>query len=258
MNQIPISIGPLQIHTLWLLVGTGIITSMMMLHRISLKSRTKIKVIFNHIFFIAVWALVSARIIYIATNWQLYSLRPITHIFYIWDHGLSATGTFIGILLATAFLASKYKENIFSWTDKVIICLIAATVFGDIGAFFEGIGYGNETTLPWGVTYESGTIKYAVPIHPVQIYSAIYGAIITVLLYQLNKTKFSTAPGNITALALLLYSGGSFIESFFRGDDTILFFGFRIDLIISLIVFISTGLIWIFTARKAKVTKQNQ
>lgn len=254
MNPVLFQLGPVTLYTMWFFITIGIIIGMLLLHRLSQKSRTKIKVIFNHLFFIFIATLIGARLLFVLLNWQLYfyefQLSEIKYIFYIWDRGLSAWGAIIGILLSAAFIAHKYKESFVSWLDRLIIAFISITIFTNIGAFFEGLNYGNESNLPWAVTFESGMIKYAVPIHPTQIYAAIYSFILTIVLYFLSKRKFGSITGNLSLLGIALYSLGIFLEGFFRGDDTYIFAFLRIEQWVSITIFLMTIGIWVYIKQR--------
>jgi len=261
MTPVLLQLGPIIIYTMWLFISMGIVFGMLLLHRLSQKSRTKIKVMFNHLFFIFGLALIFSRLLFIAINWQMYffefKLSELKYTFYIWDRDLSAWGAIIGLLISTIIIAIKYKENIISWFDRLIIAIIGTTIFTNIGAFFEGLNYGNESSLPWAITFESGMIKYSVPIHPTQIYAAIYSLILTIILYQLSKRKFGSTTGNITLLGTGLYSFGIFIEGFFRGDDILSFAHIRLDQWISLIICLSTIAISIYIKKRPSENKNN-
>ena len=153
------------------------------------------------------------------------------------------------MLIALFFLCKKNEQNFLKWLDVMIPSIIVALIFMHIGAFFDGINYGNETSLPWGVNFESPSIKYAVPIHPTQIYAFLY-SIITLVTLQLlknaEKTKAIVAEQNglISITGIIIYSTFKFLEEFLRGDDTWIILGVRISQVLTFVILITAIVIF--------------
>ena len=170
-----------------------------------------------------------------------FKINGLLSVFYIWDKGLSFWGALLGFGLILWLLCIKRGENILKWLDVLIIPIGIGVIIANFGQFLDGQGYGSETALPWGVTYESINVKYTVPIHPTQIYSMIY---IYGILHYLKKNKSKKMfekEGNIALAAITLYSFIRFFAEFLRGDDTVEILGVRLASIISLIVFLISG-----------------
>lgn len=211
----------------------------------------------NYSLSIFLGGLIMSRIFFVVRNYELYfndfTLSTFLGMFYIWDKGLSPWGGVIGILLSLIYFARKEGESIKKWLDVVSVSIIGAITFSNIGAFLDGRNYGNETELPWGILVESSI--YAVPIHPVQIYAALYSGILTVTLYQLFNNKISKEPGNISLLALGGYSFFTILEEFLRGDESHLIFEFREVQIYALLGLLTA--IILFLIKKQHLTKKN-
>jgi phosphatidylglycerol:prolipoprotein diacylglycerol transferase len=124
-------------------------------------------------------------------------------------------------------------------------------VLGHFGAFLDGTSYGRETNLPWGMIFESPSIKYAVPIHPAQLYAMLYSAIIALVLVILFK-KNAVKQGTITIIAIISYFSMMFLEGFIRGDDVFVFLSLREEQWLSLIVLIATGSYLYYRYNKSK------
>jgi phosphatidylglycerol:prolipoprotein diacylglycerol transferase len=60
--------------------------------------------------------------------------------------------------------------------------LALGQMFGRIGCFLVGDDYGLPTTLPWGVSFPEGLPPTTVPVHPTQIYEALFLAILVTLM----------------------------------------------------------------------------
>jgi phosphatidylglycerol---prolipoprotein diacylglyceryl transferase len=229
MYPILAEIGPITILSLWIFVALGFFMALLIINKLVQKNRLPIIFIAEHSLPIFFGGIILARLVYVAQNFRIFfaeiSLNSIIQILFIWDKGLSPWGGIAGILIVISYFAYRQKEDIAKWLDVFSVGIIGAITVSNIGAFLDGRNYGNETSLPWGVIIEN-TI-YAVPIHPTQIYAALYTGALTIVLYLLVSKRRTKYSGQATIYALLGYSAMRFVEEFFRGDESNIFFGIR-------------------------------
>ena len=211
------------------------------------------------------WTIIGARLASLLVNYQIYfykfDFQTISHIFFIWDQGLSLWGAIAGFLIAFSLLCKKNEQDFWKWLDVIVPAVILALGIGHIGAFFEGVNYGHETNLPWGVNFESASIKYAVAIHPTQIYAFLYSIIISSSLIYLSHTKKIQnlkEPGFIGLLGIILYNFLRFLEEFLRGDDIQMIFSIRIPQIATLVVVITTGIFLYIKYNRPELLKRKK
>ena len=237
MYPIILEIGPFTIYSLWVMVAIGFFTALLVIYKLVQKTRLKIKFFADYSLAIFLGGIILSRIVYIFYNWGAYfssfNLAKFFQLFYIWDKGLSVWGGVAGILIATYYFSQKEGEDSIKWVDVMVTAILAGMVLINTGAFFDGVNYGNETNLPWGVTIE--TSIYAVPIHPTQLYAAIYCLLIATTLYILFDHDLGKKTGNISLFGLTAYSFFRFLEEFLRGDESIMIFGFRQAQILALL-----------------------
>lgn len=238
------------LHTFWVFFAIGVFATIFALIRLSVKNGLKVHFITENFWKLVLWGLVGARILSIIENYKAhflgFNLDSFFQLFYFWDKGLNIWGAVAGFLIAFYLICKKKDQNFFKWLDVLTPSLIIGLVFGHLGAFFEGINYGIPTSLPWGVNFESPTIKFTVPIHPTQIYAFLYSIITvtTIILVNQNKRiKELEIPGLIGFGGITLYGFFSFLEEFLRGDDTIMLFGIRTPQIITLLITILSSII---------------
>jgi phosphatidylglycerol:prolipoprotein diacylglycerol transferase len=255
MYPVILSIGSITIFSLWIFISIGFFAALLIMNKLIQKSRLQLKFISNHSLAIFFAGLIVSRFFYIIKFYDIYfyefSGESLVRVLYIWDKGLSPWGGIIGIGLGLLYFAWKEKENIPKWFDVFSVSLLGAMIFTNIGAFLDGINYGRETSLPWGVTIESS--MYAVPIHPTQLYAATYCLLLTGLLFSIFNQKITKEPGTISIIALGGYSFFKVLEEFLRGDESTKFFEIRemqIYAFIGLLVAIS-----IFLFKKLKKSK---
>ncbi|MCC7197442.1 prolipoprotein diacylglyceryl transferase [Candidatus Peregrinibacteria bacterium] len=258
MYPILLQLGPITIFSLWVMVGIGFFTALLILNKLVKKARLKLSFLADHSLSIFLGGLVLSRIFFVVRNYEIFftdlSLNSILQVFYIWDKGLSVWGAILGILLSVVYFAKKENETIERWIDVVCVSILGAMSFSHLGAFLDGRHYGNETALPWGVIIENSI--FAVPIHPVQVYAAIYTGILTVVLMKLFNHRIGKIDGNISIIALTAYSACRFLEEFLRGDESNIFIGMREAQIYALLGVIIGGILLFVRHKKKKTANQ--
>lgn len=245
MLPVLLTIGPFTIQSLWLFISLGLLAGVLIFLRQVKRLRLNAQFLLDINFGIFVTAIISARLIFIISHTELYNVgswkENMGLMVSLWDQGFSFWGGFGVTLLYFLWVAKKRGEPVKEWLDAMVSGLIIGLLIGKIGQFLGGTGYGNETGLPWGVTFESATVKYTVPIHPTQIYAILY-LIATIIGIQKIKKNIKT-PGMEALVVTVILSGCRFFEEFLRGDDVPLIGIFRIPQIISGILFILTSII---------------
>jgi len=228
MYPILLQVGSLTIYSLWVLLALGIFTSLLIVNQLAKSRLTKLSFLAENSLLIFFCGLIMARILFIIYNFNFFwddvvNQGHVLDLIYIWDKGLSVWGALIGVLGSLYLLCRKSKEDFLAWSDIIMISIFFGMIFTDIGAFFDGRNYGSPTDLPWGIIVE--TSQYAVPIHPVQLYAAIYSGLIGLILFLLFSREQFKKSGGITWLGLTLYCFFRFLEEFIRGDESNLLFG---------------------------------
>lgn len=206
----------------------------------------KMAFLVNAFFKMLIWGAIGGRVVYLLTSIGDVIADPKTmiplRIVSIWDHGFNFWGIVAGIFAYTYYVTKQEEENTQRWLDILTITFLAAIPFGHIGALLEGTNYGNETNLPWGITFDSYTVPFTVPIHPAQIYALTYTLIILVTIAILSLKKQFKQDGDLTLIAAIAYSSCRFIEEFFRGDEAITFLKLNLAHWVSLGILLFSGI----------------
>jgi phosphatidylglycerol:prolipoprotein diacylglycerol transferase len=130
-----------------------------------------------------------------------------------------------------------------------------------IGCFFNGCCYGRPTDLPWGVVFPrncpAGEFQRMhpegiVPIHPTQLYSALYGAGIFALLLVCER-HFKRFDGFTFFLLFFLISIARFFVQFLRQyyDETGQFLGLTHAHYVSIAFVAVSGISLILLSRRS-------
>lgn len=176
----------------------------------------------------------------------------------VFSGGITYISGFIGGILSFITLVYIFlkieRKHIMKLLNIIIPGIILAHAIGRIGCFSVGSCYGKATSSIFGVYFPKGTNPYydgiSWPIHPTQLYEAIF---LFILFFVITKTP--KIKDNKFILYLISYGIFRFIiEKFFRGDDRGILFGFPPSLVLSLILFL-VGTVMLILKYKEKIIK---
>lgn len=246
MYPVLFEIGNFFISSLWVFVCLGFLVWGIALIKLTQSQGLKMAFLVNSFFKMLIWGAVSGRIIYLLVNLADTLADPKKYIPFriisFWDRGFNFWGIVLGMMIYLYRTTKASEENTGKWLDMLTISFLVAIPFGHIGALLEGLSYGRETNLPWGITFDSFTVPYTVPIHPTQLYALIYTLIILGIIGYFTLKKRFKRDGDATLFAALAYSALRFTEEFFRGDEAITILGLNLAHWMSLTVFVFAGI----------------
>lgn len=185
-------------------------------------------------------AFVGGRMMAVLAQYRVY-MQPddLFRMFHVHDGNFSFLGAVIGIALVLFVKRRHSRTTFLQWLDILTPAACFGLAFDWLGKFFAGQAYGTPTDVPWGVTYDSMAVRYAVPVHPVQLYYAIFFAILTFLLLVVRK--HSQRAGAETLVGIVAASAATFFFEFFRGDFGIPVFATKLDFVLIIALFGSLG-----------------
>lgn len=256
MYPVLLEYGPIVIFSLWFFIAVGFFVSGFLFIKLAIYKRYRLNFILEHFLGLLLYGLILGRLIYVLRNLDIYFeqgfLKGLPQALAIWDKGISFWGVVLGISAGLYIKGRKHEESTDKWFDLLVISLLAGMVFGNIGAFLEGINYGKETSLPWGVTFESIFIQYTVPIHPVQLYAALYTLILAITGITLLAKKVFKIDGTLALLGTFFYGLFRFFEESVRGDETLVFLNLREGHWLGIFLMLLAGIFLILRYNKFK------
>lgn len=98
--------------------------------------------------------------------------------------GLNAFFGAVGGTLSLARFAAKKNWDVFEILDYWSQTLALALSILWLGAFFEGVGFGNATKMPWGIVFPGVFDKH----HPAQLYATVAYIALFIFLSRLEYT----------------------------------------------------------------------
>ena len=205
----------------------------------------------------AVWAvpfgIVGARIYHVITSPGDYfgsGGEPIRAL-YIWEGGLGIWGAVAGGALGAWFAARQLGLPLTVFADALAPGLPLGQAVGRIGNWFNNELYGGVTTLPWGLrvhdmdranpgnatVIDGKAVTLPDLYHPTFLYELLWNVGVAVLVLLLDR-RFKFGRGRAFAVYVMAYTVGRFWIEMMRTDDATEFFGVRLNVFTSIVVFL--------------------
>lgn len=182
--------------------------------------------------------LLSGRLIGMIAQYKIYQQDPFRMLI-VWDGGFNLLGGAIGIGLVLYFTNLTHRATFLQWLDALIPAVSLAMVFSWLGSFFAGDAYGAPADVFWSIAYDSPTVRYTVPIHPVQLYYAVFFFFLTFVLLVVRKK--ARRVGTETLFGIVLTALATLLFENFRGDFAIPVFATQLDFVLLAVLFASLG-----------------
>lgn len=189
--------------------------------------------------------------------------------FRIWNGGLGIWGgVLFGALAAWAWCRHKHYPMALL-ADAIAPGLLVAQAVGRLGNWFNQELYGVPTTLPWGLKlnmegtaighseqcYDGATCPSGTLFHPTFLYEMIWNLIgAAIIVYIGSKAMKKLKAGSLFAVYIMWYTlGRTWIESL-RIDYAHEFLGVRINVWVSMAVFVLGAVSFIVVQQMGKDT----
>jgi phosphatidylglycerol---prolipoprotein diacylglyceryl transferase len=260
-------IGPIPIRAYALCIIIGIIVAIWWSERRWVARGGTAGTIIDVAVFAVPFGLVGGRLYHVATDWHLYfgeGKNPLDAL-RIWDGGLGIWGA-IALGGVGAWIGCRVKGvPLPAFADAIAPGVVTAQAIGRIGNYFNQELYGGPTDLPWGLELyqrinESGQednlngvavnhlLVNGSPVHPTFLYELIWNLLVAGLVVWLDR-KLRLGHGRAFALYVAGYTLGRTWIELMRTDDATHVFGQRINVWVSLLVFLG-AVAYFWLARK--------
>lgn len=192
----------------------------------------------------ALWYLAAflggGRLAAILAEYHVY-VRDVWRMFIVWDGGFSFLGGAVGIGVVLFVVTRQSRATFLQWLDVLSPATMFGWGFDWLGRFAAGQSYGRPTDLWWGVTYDAMSVRYTVPVHPVQLYYALSFFFLTFLLLVVRKLSRRAGAETLAGIAFAV-AATMFFETF-RGDFGIPVFATMLDFLVLILLFFSLSFI---------------
>lgn len=217
MLEVLFQYGPFTLRTFNLFLAVGFVFTGFFVIRFTLRQKMNLSFLSYAALPLLGIMLLGGRLFYVISNWNFFSHFPLST-FFLWDLRFSFFGIIYGLIAGLFFFSKKRKEDFWAWLDTGILALLLMMIFIHIGHFFDGKNYGLPTDLPWGIAFDSLNIRFLSPVHPTQIYAALFT--LGLLIYSIKKSKRIYLSGVVGNKVLMIYSLGLFGIDFLHGTPS--------------------------------------
>lgn len=235
--------GFIHIYSYGVMVATAFLVSAFLLARYAGLLHYDKEFFWNLAFVILTGGILGGRLLYCVFNLDFFLANP-QEIFMLWHGGLIWYGGFLGGLAGAIVYLKLKKKPFFKTADMLMPFVALGHAIGRIGCFLNGCCYGRVAS--WGVYF---------PVHsevliPSQLFSCLGLLAIFVILRIFQDRPHRD--GFILAAYLLCASLERFIEEYFRNDSPRYFYGLTIFQVLSIVIFLSAGIVWYMILRFQK------
>ncbi len=247
-------VGPLPIRWYGLLIASAVLIGVTLSTYLAKKRGVNPDLISDLAIWLVVAAIPSARLYYVAFEWDKYANNP-AEALAIWHGGIAIHGAIIGGAIAALIFAKLNKVPFWQLADLVAPSLILGQAIGRWGNFFNSEAFGRPTDLPWKLYIPlaqrpPGYTQFEY-FHPTFLYESLWNlgvfAILMVLFFRGLRGKPALKLGTLFLTYLMCYSLGRFWIEGLRMDSLMLG-PLRIAQVVSLVgvAIGAIGLLWLY------------
>ena len=241
-----LELGPLTIHYYGAIIALGLLLGMLYACKRGKKFGLKEDDILDGFLWVTPFAIVCARIYYVAFSWADYRDNPIS-VFYIWEGGIAIYGGVLGAVLGMWILCRVKKLKFTAVLDLILTAFLIGQFIGRWGNFMnrEAFGAATDSFLRMGLfNTKTGAWEY---YHPTFLYESLWNVAGFLLLHFLaDKRKYD---GQMALGYAAWYGlGRSFIEGL-RVDS--LYWGpFRVSQVLAAVTCVTAVSVLLWQSRK--------
>lgn len=255
MNPVIFNIGSFELRWYSVLIAFAVIIGYVMIMSESKRFKIKKEFMFNMMFWTLIFAIIGARLYYVAFNLEYYSSN-IVEIFQVWKGGLAIHGGLLFGTITIIIYCKKYKVRVGKILDIIVPPLLLGQAIGRWGNFFNSEAHGVATTyehlkslrIPEFII--NGMHIDGVYYTPTFFYESIACLILFIVLLFVRRSKYVKV-GTLSALYLIGYGIIRFFIEISR-TDALMIGAFKIAQIVSIIMVIVGIVILMINARKSK------
>jgi len=183
-----------------------------------------------------------------------------------WRGGLTYYGGLIAAAAYGVYFLRSEKFPVLKGTDGAAMSIALGLFFGRMGCFLGGCCFGLPTDGPFGLSFPawspasdaqfrlnalSSAGLPSLPVHPTQLYEAL-GCLLLAAMLMLVVHPRKRFDGQVFCLFLAGYSAIRFALEYLRADDRGGLLGLSTSQLISVLVVVGTGVLYVRLQRYAR------
>jgi phosphatidylglycerol---prolipoprotein diacylglyceryl transferase len=261
MHRMLLHIGPITVYSYGFMLALAFILGTVLAQAKARKQGIDPNKILDLVFAILVSSIIGARALFVAINWQYYKTN-LLDVFKVWEGGLVFYGGFLLAFFAAVWFIRKNALPVWKILDIIAPSTALGIALGRIGCFLNGCCYGSLSSQ-WGMSFPgrdnppvfaqqvadgliSSSAACSLPVLPAQLYSALHGLLIFVILLAVGR--YRRFDGFQFWTLVFLYSAGRFfIESIRYYESAYMLGAFTVSQAISAVLFVIA--LWVLIVR---------
>lgn len=169
------------------------------------------------VFHVVLGIILGGRLGYVLFYNLAYFMEHPSHVFRVWEGGMSFHGGMIGFILAVLLYCRRRGLPFFGVMDVLAAAAPVGICLGRLANFVNGELFGRPTEVPWAMVFPAGG---PLPRHPSQLYeAALEGLLLFLVLMFVYHRPWGRRFGLCSGLFLLGYALGRTFVEFFREPD---------------------------------------
>lgn len=246
-------LGPIPLRAYALCIIAGILVAMWMTHRRYVARGGNPDVVWDAAIVIIPAGIIGGRLYHVITDHEKYfcaDCNPVDAL-KVANGGLGIWGAVALGVFAIWVMFKVKKVPMAPFADAVAPGLILAQAIGRLGNWFNQELYGRPTDVPWALDIfyrvnEAGeyapvsghsTGEVMTSVHPTFLYELVWNVLVCLFLLWAQKA-WKLGHGRLFALYVAGYTLGRFFVENMRADEATLVFGLRINVIVSVVLFV--------------------
>ncbi len=254
MNSV-IDLGFMEIHWYSIMLFIGILVGSNLAIKEAKRHGMNENKMVDLLFLAIIFGILGARVYYVLFNLDYYTANP-NEIFKVWEGGLAIHGGIIAALVCISIFCYQRKINLLKILDYLVPSLILAQAIGRWGNFFNGEAHGAICSLEFlqsifvpdfviNGMYING--NYYLPTFYFESLWCLFGFILMIVL---RSRKFNKV-GFLTGFYFVWYGFERFFVEGLR-TDSLMFLGFKIAQIVSILMVLVGIVIFVYSFKKKK------
>ena len=237
--------GFLKIYWYGVLIVLALVCGLIFVLKQSQKFGIKKDEVYNLGFYLVIFSLVGARLYAVFLGWQFYFANPL-EIIAVWHGGLAIHGAILGGVITLLIYGWKKNQSFWLWADLLAPALALGQAIGRFGNYFNQEVFGKPTNLPCGIPISLANrpaeyFEYQY-FQPTFLYESVLNFcnffILWLLISRLKKKE-----GTVFLIYLINYSLIRIVMEFLRVDQTLIVFGWRLPILVSLGIIILASIL---------------
>ncbi len=183
-----LDLGPLTVHFYGLIIAAGLMLAVLYCCKRASQFGLKEDDVLDGVLWITPFAILCARIYYVAFSWEEYAADPISML-YIWNGGIAIYGSVIGAVIGMAVFSKIKKVRLTAVLDLIMLGFLIGQFIGRWGNFMnrEAFGAATDSFFRMGLfNTKTNAWEY---YHPTFLYESVWNMVGFAILHFLSKKR---------------------------------------------------------------------